>query len=135
MGCTLGLRGLRYMCAQYHRTTGNSRQESWLFAPGGGDHRGVTAAVAAYKRWCNEGKAPLNASLSYQAILQSLPSNESLLLEALRALYDPIPNVVASARVCASLESEAAKSTPRVGGCSNLLLDDFSEDYLAAYEQ
>ncbi len=102
-----------------------------------GVHRanGVQSAVALYDGWCIDGKTPLNKSLSYQNMLLALPVNESLMLEALRALQSTLINVVQSATVCTKLEAKAANHTPRVGGCSNLLLDDFTGDFAAAYQQ
>ncbi len=123
------------MRVKYHRTTTNGR-EKWLYKSPP-KQAGVPEAVVDYKRWCNDGKAPLNESLSYQMMLRSLPMNDSLILEAVRALRDNIPMMVQSAKVCAEIEAEegADETTPRVGGCSNLLLDDFTGDYRGAYEQ
>jgi hypothetical protein len=120
--------------SKYHATTTN-KMEKWLFVPLSDSGADLKGAFSQYGSWCSDGKTPLNRSLTYQMTLRALSMNESLILEALRALHSDIPRVTKSSVVCAEREAEAAKIAPRAGGCSNLLLDDFTGNYLAAYEQ
>ena len=96
---------------------------------------GLRPAVKAYEAWCHPGKTPLNLSMSYQEALQSLPLSDALVFEALRALHHDISNMVVAAKVCVREEAAAKKEKARVGGCTNLYLEDLVDNYAKAYVQ
>ena len=58
-----------------------------------------------------------------------LPLNDSLLLEALRAVHSDIANMLVAAKRCVEVDAHAAMLSPQVGGCKNLLLDDVTPNF------
>ena len=66
---------------------------------------------------------------------KALPFNESLLFEAVRALNHDMAYMLTAAQRCGEVDKIASASSPRTGGCQNIVLDDITPSFTAGYQK
>ena len=64
-----------------------------------------------------------------------LPLNDSLILEALRAVSADIANMIIAAKRCGEVDDVAATQSPRTGGCQNLLVDSMTPNFESGFRK
>ena len=107
----------------YHMDCG----EGWThgsLSGGSGSATGAQTAYHSWKDWCEDPHFQIDGNKSYAQALNSLPLEEGMLYEALRALHRDVPFVVASTKACAEVGPAA---------CTSLDLDVLMADYSAGW--